>query len=68
MLLLADIFENFIEMCHKHYGPYPASYVSAPGLAWDAMLLNTKVELDLITDLEIMDMIERQKRDGLCFV
>ena len=32
------------------------------------MLLNTKVELDLITDLEIMDMIERQKRGGLCFV
>ena len=32
------------------------------------MLLNTKVELDLITDLEIMDMIERQTRGGLCFV
>ena len=32
------------------------------------MLLNTKVGLDLITDLEIMDMIERQKRGGLCFV
>ena len=40
----------------------PANYTSAPGLAWDAMLLNTKVELDLITDLEIMDMIERQKK------
>ena len=46
----------------------PVHYVSAPGLAWEAMLLNTKVELDLITDLEIMDMIERQKRGGLCFV
>ena len=68
MLLLADIFENFRETCHKNYGLDPANYVSAPGLAWDAMLLNTKVELDLITDLEIMDMIERQKRGGLCFV
>ena len=32
------------------------------------MLLNTKVELDLITDLELMDMIERQTRGGLCFI
>ena len=32
------------------------------------MLLNTKVELDLITDLEIMYMIERQTSGGLCFV
>ena len=68
VLLLADIFENFRETCHTNYGLDPANYVSAPGLAWDAMLLNTKVELDLITDLEIMDMIERQKRGGLCFV
>ena len=32
------------------------------------MLLNIKVEIDRITDLEIMDMLERQKRGGLCFV
>ena len=51
-----------------NYGLDHASYVCAPGLAWDAMLLNTKVELDLIADLEIMDMIERQQRGGLCYV
>ena len=68
VLLLADIFENFRETCHKNHGLDPANYISAPGLAWDAMLLNTKVELDLITDFEIMDMIERQTRGGLCFV
>ena len=60
VLLLADIFENFRETCHTNYGVDPANYVSAPGLAWDAMLLNTKVELDLITGLELMDVIERQ--------
>ena len=68
VLLLADIFENFRETCHNNYGLDPANYVSALGLAWDAMLLNTKVDLDLITDLETMDMIERQTRGGLCFV
>jgi hypothetical protein len=35
----------------KHYSLDPANYISAPGLAWDAMLLKTGIELDLITDL-----------------
>ena len=41
---------------------------SAPSVAWDAMLLMTGVELDLITDLEMLEMIEKMKRGGLCFV
>ena len=61
----------YLRISEKHvinnYGLDPANYASAPGLAWDAMLLNTKVELDLITDLE-MGMIERHTRGGLCFV
>ena len=46
----------------------PANYLSAPALAWDSMLLKTGVKLDLITDLKMLDMIERMKRGGLCFV
>jgi hypothetical protein len=68
VLLLADVFENFRQTCYKCYGLDPANYVSCPGLAWDAMLLKTGIKLELITDLEILDMIERQKRGGLCFV
>ena len=44
------------------------NYISAPGLAWDALLLKTDITLDLITDLKVLDIIERQKRGGLCFV
>ena len=44
------------------------NYLSAPGLAWDAMLLKTNIQLDLINDLETLDFIERSKRGGLCFV
>lgn len=68
VLLLADVFENFRKTCHDNYGLDPANYISAPGLSWDALLLKTGIELELITDLEIMDMVERQKRGGLCFV
>ena len=42
--------------------------MSAPGLAWDATLLKTGIELDLITDLEMLKMVERAKRGGFVAV
>ena len=68
VLLLADIFENFRQMCLNHYKLDPSNYLTAASLAWDAMLLKTKVEVDLITDADILDMFERSKRGGLTFV
>ena len=52
----------------KYYNLDPANYMTAPSLAWDAMLLKTEVELDQITDIEVLKMIENMKRGGLCFV
>ncbi|MFM7988685.1 MAG: hypothetical protein ACKPKO_56170 [Candidatus Fonsibacter sp.] len=51
-----------------YYKLDPANYLTAPGLAWDAMLLRTKDKLDLISDIDMLTMIERQKRGGLCYV
>jgi len=68
VLLLADVFEKFRKVCMSYYKLDPANYLSAPSLAWDAMLLITEIELDLIYDLKILDIIERMKRGGLCFV
>jgi hypothetical protein len=68
VLLLADVFENFRITCIDNYELDPANYISAPALSWDAMLLKTKIELELINDIKILDIIERQKRGGLCFV
>ena len=67
VLLLADVFENFRRTCYKCYGLDPAKYISCPGLAWDAVLLKTGIHLELITDLEILDMIERQKKRRFVF-
>ena len=57
-LLLADIFENFRQSCLENYELDPAHFVSLPGLAWQACLKKTNVELELITDYDMLLMIE----------
>ena len=68
VLLLADVFEKFRKTCMTYYDLDPANYLTAPGLAWDAMLLKTGVKLELITDIEVLNMYESMKRGGVCFV
>ena len=52
-LLLADVFENFRNMCLKIYELDSAKFLSGPGLAWQAVLKRTKVKLDLLTDINM---------------
>ena len=51
-LLLADVFENFRNMCLNIYELDPVCFVSAPGLAWQACLKKTEVKLELLTDYD----------------
>ena len=44
VLLLADIFEKFIDTCLKFYGLDRCHYFNSPGLSWDAMLKKTGVK------------------------
>ena len=52
VLLLADVFEKFIETCVKYYELEPCHYFTAPGLSWDAMLKMSGVKLEKISDIE----------------
>ena len=65
IVLLADIFENFREICLDIYGLDPAHYVSSPGLSWDGMQKMTRVSLDLFSDVDILNFIEKGMRGGI---
>ena len=54
ILLLADVFENFRDMCLKEYELDPAHFLSLPGLAWQACLKETNIELELFTDHDML--------------
>ena len=65
VLLLADVFEKFINTCLKHGLEY-FHYFSSPGLIWDAILQLTEIELELNLDTNIHLFIE-ERNERRCF-
>ena len=65
-LLLADIFQKFRNMCIEIYELDSAKFLSSPGLAWQAALKKTKVKLDLLTNIDMLFMVEKGIRGRIC--
>ena len=65
-LLLADVFENVRKICLKFYELDPVKFLSAPGLAWQVALKKTEVKLELLTDIDMLLMIGKETRGGIC--
>ena len=68
VLLLANVFEKFIYTCLDYYGLDPYHYFSSPGLSWDAMLKMTKIELYLISDIDMHLFIEKEIRGDISYI
>ena len=64
LLLLADVFENFRDLCLQHYGLDPAHNCTSPGLSWEAALKMMEVELDLLTNIYQHLFIEERSGKG----
>ena len=67
VLLLADVFENFRNICTNNYEFDPAWYFSAPG-ACDSALKIIKVQLELLSDSDMLLMIDSHIRGGIATV
>ena len=64
--MLADVFEKFRDKCIEIYGLDPSYFYSAPGLALQACLKKADVKLELLTDYQMLLMIEEGIRGGMC--
>ena len=64
-LLQADVFKNLRKMCLKIYLD-PVKYLSAPGLVWQAALKKIEVKLELFTDINMLFIVEKGIRGGIC--
>ena len=63
--VLADVFNNFRDMCIKEYELDPAHFLSLPGLAWHTCLKKTNIELELLTDYNMLLMVAEGIRGGI---
>ena len=67
-MLLADVFEKFVDTCLKFYGLDPCHYFRSPGLSWDAMLKMTGVKLEKISNIEKYLLFEEVLKGGVSYI
>ena len=68
VLLLADVFEKFINTYLEYYGLVPCHYFSDPGLSWDSILKIPEVELELTSGIDMYLFVEKGMRGGISYI
>ena len=64
-LLLADVFEKYQNTCLEIYKFNPACFLTAPALVYKAALKKTKVKLNLLNDINMLLVDEKDIRGGI---
>ena len=65
VILPADIFEKFIEVSETEFGINPLYNISLPGTTWSNGLKYTRIELELIKNVDLFQMFEHGIRGGI---
>ena len=65
-LLLVDAFEDFRNKCIEIYELDPAHFLSALGLAWQACSKKTEVKLELLTNVNMLLVVDKEIRGEIC--
>ena len=68
VLLLADVFEKFIDTRLKFFKLDSFHYFNSPGLSWDATLKMTGVKLEKKSDIDMYLFIEKGLRQGISYI
>ena len=68
VLLLTDVIENFRKTCMQYYKLDPCNYFKSPGLSWDAMLKMTNIKLELMTDIDRFQVMEKGMHGGVSYI
>ena len=68
ILLSAYVFENFRQTRLRYHKLDPCHYFKSPGLSWDAMLKMTGIKLELMTDIDMFQFIEKGLRGGTSYI
>ena len=66
ILILADMFQKFINTCLDYNGLDPCHCYSSPGLGWDEMLKMIGIRLDL--DIDIHLFIKKRMKGGISYI
>lgn len=68
VLLSADVFEKFRSTCLEYCKLDSSHYLNSPSLGQDAVLKMTRVELELISDIDMYQFVKKGMSGGISYI